>query len=296
MHPLHFVGVLFVIRAVLMLFSLFACLASVPVGPSTPKPLTQPSTSAGETAPSTISKSEFAELAKTDVLAMLKSSLHRYQAEVRGYRCLLHKQERVNGTLGKVELIQVALRDDPFAVHLRWKEGAGLATATLYSEGENRGQLKVQTFLGLQDSDPNGILARQSARYSILDFGIYRGTLRTYQTWKNAEKTGRLQVEYLGTKPIPECNNRVCHVIRRTCVPWEVDNFLISDQVRKSPELYPKDAIQFASIMIDAETFLHIGSDLRHPDGTLIAAYYFRDLELNPIFDRNQFRLSSLTK
>ncbi len=284
------------IRFPLFLGTVVVCLAAAPNGP----PLAQ--TPAGVVVPTLLTRNElpapeqFAELAKTDALGMLNASMSRYRNDVRGYTCTMLKQERVKGTLGPKEVIEVAFRDEPFAVFLKWTEGAGLASATLFAQGENKGNLKAKSFVGVTDSDPNGFMPRQSSRFSILDFGIYRGTLRTYAAWKRAQDRGTLKVEYLGTKPIPELNGRVCHVLRRTCEPTEVDNFSMTDTDVKSPDKYPKEAIRTATIMLDAETFLHVGSDIRGPNDVLLAAYYFRDLHMNPRFDREQFLPSILTK
>jgi hypothetical protein len=283
-------------RLLLKLGVLAVCLVVLPLGP--PVRTSAPATPAPALAKcgDLPTPERFVELAKTDPLAMLNASMSRYRCEVKGYVCTMHKQERVKGTLGPVEIIRIAFRDDPFAVLMTWQEGAGLATATLYAKGENKGNLKAKTPLGVSDSDPNGFFARNSSRFSIQDFGIYRGTLRTYTVWKRAADAGRLKTEYLGTKPVPELSGRVCHMIRRTVDPPEVDNFSMADTDLRTPEKFPKEAIGQVTIMIDAETWLHVGSDIRHPDGSLIAAYYFRDLEMNPTFDRGQFLPDVLKK
>lgn len=286
------------IRLLLIPLVIALCLAAVPLAPPhVPPPSTAASGLKLTTCESLPSKEQFVEYARNDVLALLNASMSRYRCEVKGYRCTMQKQERVSGSLGKVEIIDVAFRDDPFAVVMKWKQGAGLAHATLYAKGENRGQLLAKSFIGLvTPSDPAGTLARRSSRFSITDFGIYRGTLRTYSIWKRASDRGRLKTEYLGTKPVPELNGRVCHWIRRTVDPPEVDNFSLSDDEIRTPEQFPKDAIGTVTIMIDAETWLHLGSDIRHPDGSLIAGYYFRDLMLNPKFDHDQFLPATLKK
>jgi hypothetical protein len=273
------------------------CLAVAPVGPPRVTPASTapaPVLTECEKLPTPV---QFAELARTDALAMLNASMSRYRCIVRGYTCVLLKQERIGGSLGKPEVIDVAFRDDPFAVVMKWRQGAGLANATLYAKGENNGQLLAKSFIGLvTPSDPGGSLARRSSRFSITDFGIYRGTLRTYTVWKSAQDRGTLKTEYLGVKPVPELNGRVCHLIKRTVDPPEVDNFSLQETDVRSPAQFPKDAIGAVTIMLDVETWLHLGSDIRHPDGTLIASYYFRDLVMNPKFDREQFLPSILKK
>ncbi|MBL8864523.1 MAG: DUF1571 domain-containing protein, partial [Planctomycetia bacterium] len=283
-------------RLLLIPIAIALCLAAVPLGPPRP-PRTVTAGPALTECEKLPTAAQFAGLARTDPLAMLNASMSRYRCEVRGYTCVMHKQERVGGSLGKPEVIDVAFRDDPFAVVMKWKQGAGLANATLYAKGENNGQLLAKSFIGLvTPSDPGGALARRSSRFSITDFGIYRGTLRTYAIWKRAQDNGTLKTEYLGTKPVPELNGRICHWIRRTVDPPEVDNFSLDETEIRSPERYPKDAIGQVTIFVDVETWLHLGSDIRHPDGSLIASYYFRDVVLNPKFDREQFLPGILKK
>lgn len=284
------------LRLILIPCSIALCLAAVPLGPSRIQPVSaipNPSLTECEKLPT---PEGFAALVQTDVLAMLNASMSRYRCEVQGYKCTMLKQERVQGKLGKLEIIDVTFREDPFTVLMKWREGAGMASATLYAKGENNGKLKARTILGIQDSDPNGFLARQSSRFSILDFGIYRGTLRTFNVWKAARDRGCLNVQYLGVRPVPELNGRMCHWIRRTVDPPEVDNFSLNDTEVRSPKDHPKDAIGQVTIMIDVETWLHLGSDIRHPDGSLIATYYFRDLVLNPKLDRSELMPDQLKK
>ena len=45
---------------------------------------------------------------------------------------------------------------------------------------------------------------------------------------------------------------------------------------------------------IDEETLLQVGSSLRDPAKNLIAEYYFRDIEIHPTFDENQFTRKAL--
>jgi Protein of unknown function (DUF1571) len=284
------------LRILLLPVAVALCFAAAPLGPPRPPKAIAagPTLTDCEKLPTA---GEFAALARTDALAMLNASMSRYRCEVKGYTCVMQKQERVGGSLGKVEIIDVAFRDDPFAVVMKWRQGAGLANATLYAKGENNGQLLAKSFIGLvTPSDPGGALARRSSRFTILDFGIHRGALRTHTIWKAASDRGTLKTEYLGTKPVPELNGRLCHWIRRTVDPPEVDNFSMADGEVRSPARSPKDAIGQVTIMIDVETWLHLGSDIRHPDGSLIASYYFRDVKLNPKFDREQFLPSTLKK
>ena len=95
---------------------------------------------------------------------------------------------------------------------------------------------------------------------------------RTLASWVCAQKRGCLHIEYLGLKPIPELNNRVCYILHRTGYD--------------KPE---HDGVTDLVAYIDKETWLHTGSVLRDAKGELIAAYFFRDVQINPSFPANIF-------
>jgi hypothetical protein len=279
-------------RAFLWLLPTAVSLAAAPDGP--PVPAAEAATAdlapAASDAPPT--DAGFAELVKRDVVAALEQSLRRYKREVRGYRCVFAKQERGGGKLGPPEVIRATFRDDPFAVLFRWEQGGGTAAATFYGRGENGGKMLVKTTLGLTlPVPPDGRLPRQSARYSITDFGVYNGALRTYRKWAEAQKAGRLVVAFEGTRPVPEVGGRVCHVVRRTCPTPDIDSFSLEDREARDPAKHPDEQIGAVTIMLDAETWQQVGSEVRHPDGGLLGAYYFRDIEPNPTFGPEAFKL-----
>lgn len=295
------------IRVPQLLGTVAVCLAVFPDGP--PQARTQaavvaPELLAGDKLPT---PEEFAELAKTDPLGLLKASMSRYRKDVRGYTCTLVKRERVNGTLGDEQKILVTFRDDPFAVFMRWDPPPPPFTfppkpaASLYATGETEGKIVSVGPLGFgKDVLPTDEAARANSRVSILDFGIFRGTLRTYQAWEEAAKDGRLNVVREETKPIPRLNNRRCVVVRRTCDPPEVDRYAMDDPKPKPPAGPSKDAVRYARLFFDADTFLFVGSELRSGDGdgedTLVASYYFCDVDPQAKLTREQFSKAALNK
>src|SRR5260370_37851018 len=80
------------------------------------------------------------KLARKDPVAFLENCLRRYQREVKGYTCVMQKQERVGDKLQSKEILEVTHREKPFSVLLRWQEGQRLADCALYVEGENKGK------------------------------------------------------------------------------------------------------------------------------------------------------------
>jgi hypothetical protein len=86
----------------------------------------------------TSSRREMLEtLAATDHLVLLTQGLQEFQAhEHPGYRCTFLKQERIRGTLGEIQKIDVKFLADPFSVVMTWTENAPTADKILYVEGQ----------------------------------------------------------------------------------------------------------------------------------------------------------------
>ena len=70
-------------------------------------------------------------LAKTDPVAFIEACIRRYDREVKGYRCVMHKQERLDGKVAAVGGDRLQFREKPFSVLMDWREGARLAQKTL---------------------------------------------------------------------------------------------------------------------------------------------------------------------
>lgn len=252
---------------------------------------------------------EFAALARTDPVRMLEAAVRRYRAEVRGFRAVMHKQERIAGTLYPPEAIRIAVRENPYAALMLWTDGArtvrvggisfGTVEGVLYAAGENGGNVLAwrpgALFGQVTPAAPFGDQAKLASRYAITEAGPGSGADRTRRAWEAAQAAGRLNVEYLGTKSVPEVGGRVCHVLRRTCDPAETDPFVSADPA-PNPVAVTGEAFRTVTLMIDAETWLQLGSELRRADGELVGAYFFRDVELNPPFGPDQFKPAALKK
>src|SRR5260370_1107069 len=77
-------------------------------------------------------------LARTDPIAFLENCIRRYDREVKGYRCILVKQERIKDKLQPTEEVACDFQEKPFSVRMIWKKGAGEAARVLYVKGENK--------------------------------------------------------------------------------------------------------------------------------------------------------------
>ncbi len=224
-------------------------------------------------------------LADSDPVAFLENCLRRYRREVHGYRAIMQKTERINGTLQPPEVIDVYFREKPHSVLLRWKRGARKAEAALYVEGANNGKMLAR---------PNGLIARklagdvvtrdvagsdarQSGRYPLDQFGIKKGTERTLAAWEAARAQGKLSVKHLPDQTLAQAGGRPCFVLRRTYA---------------APE---NDGVTELTIYIDKQNWLQVGSILKGGEGQLIGEYYFQILELNPTFPPGQFESGALS-
>lgn len=223
-------------------------------------------------------------LARTDAIAFLENCLKRYDDDVRGYQALLHKQERAEGKLKGSEEIEVSFREKPFSVLLVWRKGARQAQRVLYVKGENDEQLLARPagelafrLAGIVSRSPTGPEARQSGRYPITQFGMKLGLERTLASWKAAQKADALHVEYLGRQRIAEAGGRECWVLRR-------DRFA-------RPE---DDGLAQATLFVDTQTWLPVGTILKDKDNRLLGEYFFQDVRINPDFPAGQFTRTAL--
>jgi hypothetical protein len=260
---------------------------TVAVGPASrayPTPLPEPVTSAEYDALPT--PQEMEKLARTDVLAFLRASIRRYDKEVYGYTATLEKQEFLNGKLNPPEVVEVAFREEPFSVFMKWKTTpVGRADRALYVEGANDGKTLarpaggVARFLvGIVARDSDGPDARSAGRYPLPEFGLKKGTERTLAAWTDAQKHGHLKFEYLGKRVIAEAGKKECYVLRRTCEPPA------------------EDGIVTVEVAFDTEHWLQVANVLTAERGRKVGSYYFRDIVLNPEFPPDQFDRAAMTK
>jgi hypothetical protein len=221
------------------------------------------------------------KLARKDPVAFLEDCVRRYRREVKGYHCIMQKQERIGGRLNPREVIEVDFRQKPFSVYLRWIEGARQAASAVYVQGENDGQMLVYpkglgSVLGVLALDVDGTRARQSGRYTLDQFGIEKGMLRTLATWEAAQKRDELGVKYRGERVVKEAGDRASY--------WLERNY-------DKPE---HDGVMHLTVYIDKKNWLQVGSLVKDKDGKLIGEYYFRDIKLNPMFKKEQFTRAAL--
>jgi len=97
-------------------------------------------------------------------------------ADVNAYTALFEKQQCVDGRLRPLETVELALREDPFSVRMKWISRVDRGRDVLYVEGENNDRLRVYTgnlpVPAVLDLDPEGALALEGSRYPITRMGL----------------------------------------------------------------------------------------------------------------------------
>ncbi len=274
------------------------CLSAAPVVKQNPPPAAPaelpfaPSAAAGIP-----TAAEFDHLVRTDPLAAVEAGIRKYQKEVSGFRAVFHKRERIGGKLRDAEVIRVAYRDEPFAVLMKWEQGGGMADATLYAQGENAGQMQVKLArIGLVKSvDPRSAMPRSSARYTIEEFGLVQSMKRTHRAWTEAQAGGQLKYEFVGRRAVAELGGRECYVLKRFCPVDEIDAYA-SGEPEEVTDKNRADSFRTVTLYLDCQTWLQVGTELHRADGEPVGSYFFRDVELNPAFDKGTFTAAGLKK
>jgi len=223
---------------------------------------------------------ELVDLARKNPVGFLEKAIIRYDREMKtnqGYTCLLVKRERLRGKVpppDKAEEMAVRFREKPHSVLLEWKKNPGKAQRVLYVRGENNDKLIVLPkgigAFKLWERDPLGEEALESGRYPLTEFGIQIGSRRALASWKGDPN---LKVEYVGEQKVPQLGDRACYVLRRTGYRSEV----------------PGGVEVESTFYFDKETWLQVGSVLKHEDGDLLAEYWFRDFKYVEKFDEGAF-------
>lgn len=232
----------------------------------------------------------FSQLLKEDVVTALAACVNRYRSETTDMTFRLVKQERIADKLRKVEEIDCWFREEPFSVRMEWRPGSeSEAAISLFVAGEHNDEILVRPsnafkykalrvvgkhYVGRPPTDRE---VRDSSRYTIHEFGIGKGMERTYAAWRAAKQAGVLKWEYLGERPVTELDGRICHVIHRTVDP-------------------PEDGgMTDLTIMIDKETWLQTGSELKIGD-KLLGTYFFRAVKANVGLKADDFKVDVLKK
>lgn len=218
-----------------------------------------------------------AELAQKDPIEFLQRSYNRAEKEVHSYSCMFHKQEKVKGSLGNKEEIRCHFQAKPFSVFMHWKKGNPIlgAVKSIFVKTDSPDLMTVWPTIGfppkmqLKPDDPKALL---TSRWPITEFGMHKGAFNSLKSIREAKaKAGdKATVKYEGLMNVKELGDRPCYKFVAYTPP-------------------DGDDVNELVMFIDRDTQLQIGSILLDSQKKLVAEYYFRDIELNPKFDDNQF-------
>lgn len=238
----------------------------------------------GTEIPEAVAADKGTELPEKDVIRFIEKAIERYEKEIKGFRVILTKQERVDGKLRPREVVKADFCEKPHSVLMHWQEGAGLARAVLYAKGKYNDKMLVRPrinvpFFPVMFKEVDGPEARSSGRYTIDQFGIKLGTVRVLKTWKPRQEQGNLHVRFEGVVELPQLPGHKCYCIHRTNID--------------PPE---EDGVADVVLYFDIENWLQVGSVLRDNEGKLIGEYFFDILELNPEWQSQEFTRERLEK
>jgi len=230
---------------------------------------------------------ELAALAEHDPMALVRLGRDYYETNVREYRCLLTKQERLGDKLTPVQEIELRFREAPRSVYMIWKANPDQARRALflrddgaYLDGHGQRLARVEPagviarlfvkdlFLPIHGPD-----ARKASRRTIDEAG-FRATFDLLEAYNTAAaESGVLDLRYSGTGTV---DGRPTYVLVRD-LPYDGPG---------GP--YP-DARMV--LHLDQEWLIPvaISSYADHHEKELLGSYVFTKVELNPDFAADAF-------
>lgn len=226
-------------------------------------------------------------LAKRDPMALVHLGKKRYDQNVRQFKAVLLKQERLDGNLSELQEIELRYREDPFSVYMIWKSGADQARRALHVDNnefvddEGRKLTRVEPAgaiarLFVKDImiPMHGEKARKASRRTIDEAG-FRSTFDLLETYNAiAKERGVLDLNYRGTSTI---DGRPTYVI-----------------VRDLPYAGPDGPYPDARMVLhlDQEWLLPVAvySYADHQEEELLGSYVFSNIEINPDFEADAFK------
>ena len=225
------------------------------------------------------------KLAETDHIRLLKQALAKYEEQkISNYTCTLEKQEFIQGSMKKVQVVSVKFMEKPFSLFMEWKKNPPLGDRFVYVEGRysdknNRSQMLVR---------PKGIFSLLAGK-SVLRLpdckDAMKNTLKPCTEFGFNSALNALQKYYL----LAEQNNVLniasgggIEIGGRKCV------VLIREIRTESAgdEGYPA---KITEVCLDVETLLPLRIVGYDWDNRMFCTYEFRDVKINPGLTEKDF-------
>lgn len=110
------------------------------------------------------------------VIRVGKEVIAHIDNNVQDYSCVLEKRERLDGSLGDKQVIQMNVREQPFSVYMKFHQ-PHQGREVIFVNGQNNNEMLVleagfKRRLGQMSLDPNGWLAMRGQKYPITKIGI----------------------------------------------------------------------------------------------------------------------------
>lgn len=108
---------------------------------------------------------------------LLLEKAHDKLSKMPGYKATFYKQERIEGSLGDMQIIDMKVRHKPFSVYMKWLVG-DKGRELIYVKGKNDGNMIVHAggwkarLLPSLKLDPKGSMALGEARHPVTDIGM----------------------------------------------------------------------------------------------------------------------------
>lgn len=125
-------------------------------------------------------------------------------AKVEDYQCILIKREKLDGTLGPNQVIEMKVRKVPFSVSMRWSEPKpSEGQEVCYVAGKHDGKMRVKPggllgSIGFVSIDPDDPRTRKTSRHPITCAGIGHVIDTADKGWAEERKWGMTDVRIGG--------------------------------------------------------------------------------------------------
>jgi len=238
------------------------------------------------TADAAVSQPDLVEAAKRDPMVLVRRGREWYTQNVREYRCVLTKQESIDGKLSPIQEIELRYRERPRSVYMLWKRNAGAAKRALYMDkaafvddmGRRLARVEpagaiARLFVKDILMPINGPEARKASRRTIDEAGFH-ATFELLEAYNEAAAArGVLDLRYGGTGVV---DGRPTYVIIRD-LPYD-----------GAGGPYP-DARMV--MHLDQEWLVPVAvySYADHEERELLGSYVFTKVEFNPDFGQDDF-------
>lgn len=228
-------------------------------------------------APLKLSEINYTELAKSDPMGLLSAAMQRYQNSISDYTCTFTKQERIKGTLGQEQQIDVRFREMPFSVLMTWTHNPDQAKRVLYvqdmwtnDEGQPMAKIEPQSAIARMlvksvTLPINSASAKAASRRTIDNFGFGNALKLIIDLAQAAIQTGQGSFTYQGEDSL---KGRKTWTFKRT-LPYVADGGQWPDRV--------------LIVQIDQEWLLPLECQTYADDAqlTMLAKYTFDNVHLN---------------